>query len=81
MNSMKILAGATDSIIIFVAIIVAAAVIALVAFLLYRAMHPKLKNEEKSEKEYAQEELDRILQPVEDEETAKQISDYQEKDE
>lgn len=70
-----------DSVIIFVAIIVAAGVIALVAFLLYRAMHPKLKDEEKTEKDYAQEELDRILQPVEDEETAKQIEEYKEKDE
>lgn len=69
-----------ESFIIFAAIIVAAAIIALVAFFIYRAMHPKLKNEEKTEKDYAQEELDRILQPVEDEETAKQINEYKEKD-
>ncbi|MCF0108256.1 MAG: hypothetical protein HUJ59_04590 [Bacilli bacterium] len=69
-----------DSIIVLAAVLVAAGVIALAAWLIYRALHPKLKQEEKTDKDYAQEELNRILQPVEDEETAKQISEYKEKD-
>ena len=34
----------------------------------------------KTEQDYAKEELDRILQPVEDEEVAKEISDYRQND-
>ena len=69
-----------DSIIVLAAVLVAAGVIALAAWLIYSALPPKLKQEEKTDKDYAQEELNRILQPVEDEETAKQISEYKEKD-
>ena len=57
--------------------------IAIVAYVIYRLMRPKLKDEgkeQKTEKDYAQEELDRILQPVEDEGVAKEISDYRQND-
>ena len=60
------------------------AVIAIVAYIIHRILRFRLKEDdkkEKDEKEFAQEELDRILQPVEDEEVAKQISDYKEDDE
>lgn len=69
-------------IITLVAIIVAAALIAIVAFVIHRVMHPKLKseNEKPSEEQIMQEELDRVLQPVDDEETAKEISEYKEEE-
>ena len=68
---------------IFLAVIGFFAVVAIVAFIIYRLLRPKLKDEnkeEKTEQDYAKEELDRILQPVEDEEVAKEISDYKQND-
>ena len=64
-----------------IAIIVAAAIIAIIAFIIHRVMHPKLKSERPSEDEIVKEELDRVLQPVDDEETAKKISEYHEDEE
>ena len=69
--------------IILLIVIGAFALIAIVAFVIYRLLRPKLKDEgkeQKTEKDYAQEELDRILQPVEDEGVAKEISDYRQND-
>lgn len=56
------------------------ALIAIVAYIIHRILRPRLKDEEKqkTEEENAQEELDRILQPVEDEKIAKEIQDYKE---
>lgn len=72
----------TNSLVTFAIVIGSIAVIGVVAFVIYRATHPKLKDEEeKTEKDYAKEELDRILQPVDDEETAKQISEFKDEDE
>lgn len=76
---MKIL-DSLSGIITLVAIIVAAAVIAIVAFIIHRILHPKLKSERPSDEEIVKEELDRVLQPVDDEETAKKISEYHEDD-
>ncbi len=69
-------------IITLVAIIAAAGLIAVVAFLIHRFLHPKLKseNEKPSDEQILEEELDRVLQPVEDEETAKEISEYKDED-
>lgn len=55
--------------------------IAVIALIIYKILNPKLKNDEEhknTEQENAKENLDRILQPVEDEEIAKQIEDYKE---
>ncbi len=68
---------------IFLIIIGFFAIIAIVAFIIYRLLRPKLKDDSKqgkTEQDYAQEELDRILQPVEDEEVAKEIQNYQQND-
>ena len=56
------------------------ALIAIVAYIIHRILRPRLKDEEKknTEEENAREELDRILQPVEDEKIAKEIQDYKE---
>ena len=74
---------ANNAIIILLIVIGAFAVIAIVAFIIYRLLRPKLKDEnkeQKTEEDYAKEELDRILQPVEDEQTAKEISNYRQND-
>ena len=69
-----------EGIITLIAIIGAAALIAIVAYVVHRFMHPKLKSDDEkpSEEQIMKEELDRVLRPVEDEETAKEISEYKE---
>ena len=55
--------------------------IAIVAFIIHKLLRPKLKEKEEdkpTEQDYAKEELDRVLQPVEDEKIAKEIQDYKE---
>ena len=59
-----------------------AAVIALAAYIVYKILHPKLKKDEEiDEEKVLQEELDRVLEPIEDEELKKQIEDYKEDEE
>ena len=69
---------------IFLIVIGAFGVIAVVAFILYRLLRPKLKGEDpeekKTEEDYAKESLDRILQPVEDEQVSKEIQEYKQND-
>ena len=69
-----------DALLIFIIIIAVTGVIALVAFIIYRTLRPRLKEEKPSEEEILQDEMKRVLQDVEDEEVAKQISDYKEDD-
>lgn len=66
------------SLIAFIAILGTAALIAIVAFVIHRFLHPKLKseNEKPSDEEIMKEELDRVLQPVDDEKTAEEINNY-----
>ena len=69
-------------IITLIAIIASAALIAIVAFVIHRFLHPRLKSdiEKPSEEQVTKEELDRVLKPVEDEETAREISEYHEEE-
>ena len=67
-----------QSVIIFLFVVLAAAVLALVAYVIYRVLRPRLKEEKPSEEEILQDEMKRVLQDVEDEEVAKQISNYKE---
>ena len=68
-------------ILILVIVVAAFALIALVAFFIHRMLHPKFKDEDKiDEKEAAKENLDRILEDVEDKETAEQIANYHDED-
>ena len=62
--------------IIFLVVLGVAAVVALVAYVLYRVLRPRLKDEKPSEEEILEDEMKRVLQDVEDEEVAKQISNY-----
>lgn len=65
-----------QSIIILIVVIATAGLIALVAFIIYRVLRPRLKEEKPSDEQILQDEMNRVLQDVEDPETAKQISDY-----
>ena len=53
----------------FFIIIAVCAVIAIAAFVIYRLT-------EEQKEQFLQEELDRVLKPIEDEETAKKVSEY-----
>ncbi len=65
-------------ILILIIVICVTAIIALLAFIIYRFLRPKLKEEKPSEEEILQDEMSRVLEDVKDEETAKQISEYKE---
>ena len=65
-----------NPVIVFLIVLGVAAIIALLAFIIYRTIRPRLKEEKPSEEEILQDEMKRVLQDVEDEEVAKQISDY-----
>ena len=70
-------------VIILLVILGVAGIAAIVAFGIHRSLHPTIKEDEDkpSEEEILKEEMDRILEPIEDEETAKKIEDYKEDDE
>ncbi len=76
--------AALDSLWIFLIVVGAFGVIAIIAFIIYRLLRPKLKgdkkDEEKTEEDYAKEELDRILQPVEDEDVSNEIQNSKQND-
>lgn len=79
---LRILSDTLQPVVILLIILGVAAVIAIVAFIIYRLLHLKIKDgDKKSDKEIAQEELDRILQPIDDEETAKKVSEYDQDEE
>ena len=65
-----------NPVIIFVIVLAVTAVVALLAFILYRVLRPRLKEDKPSEEEILEDEMKRVLQDVEDEDVAKQISDY-----
>ncbi len=68
--------------IIFLIILGAAAIIALIAFLIYLYLKPKLKKDDKpTEEQIVREEMERILKPIDDEETAKAVEQYKDEDE
>ena len=67
-----------NTLLVFLIVVGVAAIIALVAFIIYRTLRPRLKEEKPSDEEILQDEMKRVLQDVEDEEVAKQISDYKE---
>ncbi|NLZ15394.1 MAG: hypothetical protein GXY27_01745 [Erysipelotrichaceae bacterium] len=67
-------------ILILVVILAVAAIIALAAFVIYRILRPRLKEEKPSEEQIVQEEINRVLQDIEDEETKKEIINYKQDD-
>ncbi len=67
---------------IFLAVVGFFGVVAIVAFIIHLVLRPKIKEEKKenSEQENAREELNRILQPVEDDEVSQEIQEYKQND-
>lgn len=70
-------------VLVLLIIIGAFALIAIVAYIIHRILHPKLKNEveKPTDDQAVQENLDRLLEPIEDEETADKIAKYKDEDE
>lgn len=67
---------------IFLIVLGAVILIAGVAFGIYISIRPKLKiNDKPSDEEIVNEEMNRVLKPIEDDETAKAVSEYKEEDE
>ena len=69
-----------DPILVFLIVFGVAAIIGLIAFIIYRTLRPQLKEDKPSDEQILQDEMNRVLQDVEDEEVAKQINDYKEDD-
>ena len=66
----------------FLIVLGAVIVIAGAAFLIYLYLKPRLKHDDKpTEEQVLQEEMDRVLKPIEDDETAKAVEQYKEEDE
>ncbi len=81
---MRITVLASDMlpVVILLIIIAAFAAIALVAWVIHKFLRPKLKDEETVDEDKAlQENLDRVLEPVDDEKTADAIASYKDEDE
>ena len=71
-----------NGLIIFLIVLGVAAAIGLVAFLIYLYLKPKLKKDDKpTDEQIVQEEINRYLKPIEDEETAKAVEEYKDEDE
>ena len=68
---------------IFLIVLGVAFAIGAVSLLLYfLLLRPKLKKDDKpTEEQILREEMDRILKPIEDEETAKAVEEYKDEDE
>ena len=70
-------------IMIFLIILGAALLIGGIALLIYfLLLRPKLKKDDKpTEEQILREEMDRVLKPIDDEETAKAVEQYKDEDE
>ena len=70
-----------QTLIILLAILGVTGLIALITYIIYRYTHPRLKeNDKPTEEQILNEEMDRVLKPIEDEELRKEIEEYKEKD-
>ena len=71
-----------SGVVIFLIILGVAIGIGLVAFLIYLYLKPKLKKDDKpTEEQIVREEMERLLKPIDDEETAKAVEQYKDEDE
>ena len=69
------------NLLVFLIVLGAAAAIGIVAFLIYLYLKPKLKKDDKpSEEQIVKEEINRVLKPIEDDETAKAVEDYKDEE-
>ncbi len=69
-----------NPLLILLIVIIICAIIAGAAFGIYRWMHPKMKQEKRDESHDVQEALDRVLQPIDDEELSKQVQNYKDEE-
>ncbi|MBE6142068.1 MAG: hypothetical protein E7175_04445 [Erysipelotrichaceae bacterium] len=70
-----------EGLFILLAVIGVTGAIALVTYIIYRYTHPRLKeNEKPTEEEILHEEMDRVLQPIDDDSVRKEVEEYKEKD-
>ncbi len=66
---------------VLVIIIAVIVVIAVIAFLIYLYLRPKLKTDDKpTEEQIADEEVKRVLQPIDDEKLASEIENYKDEE-
>ena len=66
----------------FLIILGVVVVIGVASFLIYLYLRPKLTHDDKpSEEQILHEEMDRVLKPIDDEETAKAVEEYKDEDE
>lgn len=73
--------GNLEGLYIFLIVIGIAGLIALVSFAIFKFLRPKLKVDDKpTQQDVINEEMSRILKPIEDDETAKAVNDYKEED-
>ena len=67
---------------VFLIVLGVAAFLAIVAFLIRLYIRPKLKIDDKpTEEQIAEEEMNRILKPVDDKEVAEEIKEYKDEEE
>ena len=75
-----VLAISTD-LLVFLIVLAAVVVIAVIAFFIYLYLRPKLKVDDKpTEEQIADEEVKRVLQPIEDEKLANEVKNYKDED-
>ena len=66
---------------VFFIVLGSVAFIALLAFLLYLYIRPKLKIDDKpSDEQLLEEEMNRLLKPIDDDDTAKAVSEYKDEE-
>ena len=71
----------STNLIVFFIVLGAAAAIGIVAFLIYLYLKPKLKKDDKpTDEQIVQEEINRVLKPIEDDETAKAVDEYKDEE-
>lgn len=72
----------SDGLIIFLVVLGVVVAIALIAFLIYLYLKPRLRRDDKpTEEQIVHEELERFLKPIEDEEVAKKVEQYKDDEE
>ncbi len=72
----------SDGLIIFLVVLGVVVAIALIAFLIYLYLKPRLRRDDKpTEEQIVHEELERYLKPIEDEEVAKKVEQYKDDEE
>ena len=77
---MNIILAINSGLLIFLIVLGVVAVIALISFALYRFLRPSLKENKPDEKALLNEEMNRVLKPIDDEKTAKEVEEYRDEE-